>query len=226
MTRQIPLSLPVRVAYGREDFMVAPCNAEAVAWLDRWPDWPTPFLVVHGPAGSGKTHLAHVWQARSGAAVAAARDLRREDVPDLLKDRRAVLVDDAEACPQPDALLHLYNLCREESVFLLLTAARPPARWDLTLRDLASRLRTVPAVALTPPDEDFTATLLVKHLADRQLQIPPEVVSYVLPRLERSFGAARDFAAAVDRESLAERRPVTIPLARRVLARMREPLGG
>ncbi|MGB8274330.1 MAG: DNA replication protein, partial [Alphaproteobacteria bacterium] len=70
--RQLPLDLPHRPALGLEDFLVAPCNVGAVRWIDRWPDWPGPVLAITGPSACGKTHLAHVWQARSGAAMLSA----------------------------------------------------------------------------------------------------------------------------------------------------------
>lgn len=216
-TKQLPLNLTFRAAFGREDFLVAPCNEEAVALLDQWPDWPTVSTVLYGPAGSGKTHLINMWCETSGARVVRGCELKNDSVPALVGGARAVAVDDADKCRDWEALLHLYNLAKESGLSVLLTAKQPPSRWGIDLRDLDSRLRTAQLAALKAPEEDFMAALLMKQFADRHLQVNPDVLAYLLPRLERSFTAVRDFVVAVDAESLAARRRITVPLAGQVL---------
>ncbi len=214
---QLPLDLAHRPALGRDDFLVAPANAEAVAWLDRWPLWPAPALVLTGPAGSGKTHLAHVFAARAGAVVLEAQGLAVPRLPELLGTAPAAIVEEAHAAPEA-ALFHLYNLLAERKGHLLLPARAPPARWAIALADLRSRLLAAPVAALQPPDDTLLAALLVKLFADRQLAVGAEVLAYLVPRLERSFAAAAQIVAALDRAALAAHRPVTVPLARAVLA--------
>jgi chromosomal replication initiation ATPase DnaA len=214
---QLILDLGHRPALGEADFMVAPCNGQAVQWLDRWPNWPAPALTIQGPPGCGKTHLARVFAARSGAVLIAAEALTTDGVPDLLGAGRAAVVDDADSA-QPEALLHLYNLLAERGGHLLLTAAEPPARWTDTLPDLRSRLAAAPTVAVAPPDDALLAALLVKLFADRQLMVAEEVVLFLLHQMERSFEAARRLVAALDAAALREKRAITIPLARAVLS--------
>ena len=214
---QLPLDLAHRPALGRDDFLVAPANEEAVAWLDRWPQWPAPALVLAGPAGSGKTHLAQVFAARSGAVVLAPKALAVARLPELLGSAPAAIVEDGAAAPEV-ALLHLYNLLAECGGHLLLPAREPPARWGIALADLRSRLLAAPIAALQPPDDMLLAAILVKLFADRQLAVGAEVLAYLVPRLERSFEAAVRIVAALDRAALAAHRPVTVPLAREVLA--------
>lgn len=198
--RQLPLPLPHRTALGRADFLVAPCNAEAVAWLDRWPDWPSQGLVVHGPAGCGKSHLGEVWRARAGAG--------------------GELIDDADRLSDERALLHRLNFARENGSTILLLARTPPARWPLTLPDLRSRLLALPAVAVGLPDDALLAAVLVKQLADRQAAVGEDVIAFLVSRMERSFAAAGRLAEALDRAALAEKRPITLALARRALERL------
>lgn len=223
---QLPLDLGHRPALGREDFLVGPGNAEAVAWLDRWPEWPGPALVVHGPPGCGKTHLAQVWRARSGAVVAESDNLGRADLPALIAPAAAVVVDDADGIagwPERErALFHLHNLARDAGGHLLVLARHAPAQWAVGLPDLRSRLRAAPAVGVAAPDDALLAAVLVKLFADRQLKPGVEVIAYLLTRMERSLDAARRTVEAIDRASLAARRPVTVPLAREVLARTAE----
>ncbi|HZT51753.1 MAG TPA: DNA replication protein [Stellaceae bacterium] len=214
--RQLPLDLGHRPALGGADFLVAAPNAEAVAWLDRWPSWPGPALVLAGPAGSGKTHLAHVFAARAGAMLLAPEALTVAGVAELLGAARAAALDRAEAAEER-AFLHLYNLLAGRGGHLLVLARRPPARWGIALADLRSRLVAAPVAHLGLPDDALLGAVLVKLFADRQLQPGEEVIRYLLARLERSFEAAQRAVAALDAAALAERRAITLPLVRAVL---------
>jgi len=220
---QLPLALAHRPALGREDFLVAPSNEVAVAWIDRWPDWPARGLALHGPAGAGKSHLAEVWRRVSGAVSVAPAALAEREPPELLGGASACVLDEAEvALPTVqgrERLLHLINLLRERGGFLLLTARRAPARWQVALPDLRSRLAAIPAVALAAPDDALIEAVLVKLFADRQLRVAPEVVRFLTARIERSFAAARAAVDALDSAALADRRAITVPLARELLRR-------
>jgi chromosomal replication initiation ATPase DnaA len=215
---QLPLALPHRPAFGGSDFLVADANRAAVAWLDAWPEWPSPGLVVWGETGCGKTHLAATWQLRAAAVRIAARDLEVAAVPSLLGPSKAVVLEDVDrAPPEPVAWLHLHNALAERGGHMLLTARAAPARWPIPLPDLASRLRALAAVEILPPDESLVEAVLVKHFADRQLRVPAETVRYVVTRLDRSLEAVAKIAGALDAASLAGKRPASIPLAREVL---------
>ncbi len=217
---QLPLDLGFRPAQGRADFLVAPCNEAAVAWLDRWPSWPGPALALWGPEGSGKTHLAEVWRARAGAVRVDRRELTPPLVAQLLGAARAALVDEADRAEE-EALLHLHNLLAERCGHLLVVAREPPARWGIALADLRSRLLAAPSVAVEPPDDALLGAVLVKLFADRQLTLSEGVIPYLLVQLERSFAVAEAAVEALDAASLADRRPITVPLARRIVTRLR-----
>jgi chromosomal replication initiation ATPase DnaA len=223
--RQLALALLHRPALGREDFLVGPANEDAVAWIDRWPSWPQPCLAIHGPAHAGKTHLVCVWREASGAIAISPSELERQEPPELLTGATDCVVEDVDraiaVASDPSRLevnfLHLYNLIRENRGHLLLTGRSAPARWPLRLPDLRSRMLAVPAVAVKPPDDQLMEGLLVKLLADRQLRVAPGVVHYLAARIERSFEAASRIVGLLDQQALAERREITIPLAREVL---------
>jgi len=218
---QLAIDLPHRPALGRADFLASDCNEAALGWIERWPDWPAPALVLHGPAGSGKSHLAELWRERSGGVLVTGDALSRAE-PNELASRRAVALDDAEGAPER-ALLHLYNCCSEARASLLVMAREAPASWPIALPDLASRLRAAPAVAIAPPDDGLLAAVLVKLFADRQVRVAPGVIRFLLRRMERSFAAAGTLAERLDRLALGAGRPITIALARRALAEAGDP---
>ena len=217
---QIPLDLPHRAAMGAADFLVSACNRDAVALIDRWPDWPAPALVIHGEEGCGKTHLTHVWRAVSGAVAIEADRLTAENLPVLLGEAVACVVEDADRGFDEEALFHLYNMLAERGGHLLLTARTPVARWGIQLPDLRSRLSAAMSVAVGAPDDELIGGVLIKHFLDRQIRVDPAVVTFLLGRMERSFAAARRIVAALDAAGLAEKRGITVPLAREVLKRL------
>jgi chromosomal replication initiation ATPase DnaA len=214
-------------SHGADDFLPAASNAAALAWIERWPDWPGPALAIYGPAGCGKTHLARIWQARSAARAVDLAALAGAEPAALLGGGHA-LVMDAGAWPEgrdtspPDevALFHLLNWTGETRAHLLVCSRVAPARWPVRLADLRSRLAAMPAAEIGPPDETLLAALLVKLFADRQLRVPADVIQYLAARMERSCEAAGRLVAAVDAASLAAHRRVTIPLVQSVLERM------
>ena len=219
-SRQLALDLGHRPALGQGDFLVSASNADAVAWLDRWPDWPAGGLALWGPPGCGKSHLVNVWRARSGARLLAAGDLSGAP-QSLVEEAVGHVVLDIDDAPMDEggerALFHLYNLLRQAGGTLMIAGRRPPARWAIGLADLRSRLIALPAVEVMAPDDDLIGGLLIKLFADRQLAVEPPVIDYLASRMERSFDAAQHLVDAIDRDALSRRRRITVPLIAGVL---------
>lgn len=220
LSRQIPLPFTPSPALGDADFMVTEANREAVTWIERWPDWPTPAVVIYGPKGCGKTHLAHIFQGRTAGCLIDERQLRQCSPDAVLDDIPAAIIDDADeivAQGFQEDLLHLYNLARENGRQVLLTAFGPPGSWPMSLPDLSSRLNSCPAIGIKAPDDAMMAALLVKLFHDRQITVDADVVYFAVSRMERSFDAARSLVAQIDRVSQSAKRKVSVSLVRAVL---------
>jgi chromosomal replication initiation ATPase DnaA len=188
--------------------------------IDRWPAWPDQSLLVTGPPGSGKSHLGEVWRAVSGALLASPAMLVAEAVPALLGGG-ALILDRVDEVRDEAALFHLLNAAKEASASLLLLARGPPEGWGLARPDLVARLKALARVAVLPPDETLLAALLVKLLSDRQIApVPGDVLTFIMGRIERSYEAAEQAVAALDRESLGKKRGLTLAVAKAALANL------
>lgn len=221
MPEQLTFKLPAIPALGRGDFFVSPANAVAVATIGDWQQWPGGKMILVGPRSAGKTHLVHVWASETGARVIPACDLRKDDVAVLVQQNLHIAVEDANRIAgQQDtetALFHLHNLLLAEGGHLLITAACPPLQWGLVLPDLASRMQASNIATLAPPDDPLMAAVLVKLFADRQLEVSPKLIAYLVTRMERSFIGAQSLVGALDAAALAQKRAITRPLAALVL---------
>ncbi|HLL27786.1 MAG TPA: chromosomal replication initiator DnaA [Xanthobacteraceae bacterium] len=209
--RQLTFDLPHAESFRRDDFLAGPANEKALSLVERWPEWPGRLAAITGPRGAGKSHLAAIWAERAGARIVAAAALTREDVPASLATG-ALVVEDVVSGADEAALFHLLNLAREDDAWLLFTASERLGA-GFTLPDLVSRLRTVHAVALAPPDDALLSAVLVKLFADRQLAVGEGVIAYLLPRMERSLAAARETVAKLDTVALSKGRAVNRQLA-------------
>lgn len=215
MIRQLAFDLPNAELMTREHFFVAPSNALALQTVERWQDWPGRKLLLVGPEGAGKTHLAHIWAGMAEAVILPADRLTVTDIASL--SGRAVVVEDADRVAAAEAqLFHLHNLATSTGA-LLLTARTPPRDWGLTLPDLKSRMQATPLAQLDGPDDALLSAVLIKLFADRQVVVPANLIPYLVNRMPRSIGAARALVAALDARALAAGRPITRALAGELL---------
>lgn len=205
--RQLALTLPVRHAFGRADFCVSACNAEAVHWVDRWPDWPFHVLLIYGDSGCGKTHLGHIF---SDFHIEAA-DLVEADFETF---PQKIVVENVSANTNETALFHLYNFALETGRSVILTARSVPV---FQLPDLQSRMQALLKVPIKAPDDELLFALLMKGFLERQMLVSADVLEYIVKNTERSFAAVQSFLEAADQLSLAQKRKITVPVAKDIL---------
>jgi chromosomal replication initiation ATPase DnaA len=209
MAAQLVFPFGVKSALGRDDFIAAPCNEQALQFIQRWPEWPARAAAVYGPAGCGKSHLAAIWGESAGAHVLAARDLTPEGLDAHGLASTFVIEDIDDAGPDQTRDRALLALFECPGAWLLLTARNPPAEWQSTIGDLKSRFQSLIAFAVWAPDDALLSGLVIKHLADRQLGAPAAVVERIVTQIERTPEAIAGFIARADRKALAEKRAVT-----------------
>jgi chromosomal replication initiation ATPase DnaA len=215
MSSQLALDLPHRQSWDEADFFITSRNEHALRLVTAWPNWHAPAAVIFGPPQSGKTYLANIWRNRSSGEFIEPSKLAEHMwaapyAPLIIED-----VDTAVFCET--ALFHHLNLAREHGSFILLIAQTPPGQWEISLPDLRSRIRSYPAAEIQPPDEEHLAGLLLKHFSDRQIEVAPDVISYLVARIERSMAAAQMVAEQLDKLALAEQKKVTRAFAAKVL---------
>jgi len=219
MAKQLVFELPANTTFEREDFFTAPTNSLALEAIENWPSWPLNKLVLTGPEGAGKTHLAHIWAKASQGRMIEANDLLTE-MPEVLIGS-PICVENvpfiAGVTIAEENLFHLYNLAQETGTPLLMTGRGNSKNWGIALPDLASRLQGSNTVALRPPGDFLLSAVLVKLFSDCQLRVEPGLIAYLMPRMERSFGAARKLVNALDKQALQDKRPIGVKMARLTL---------
>jgi len=210
MKAQLVLPLDHREAFAREDFAVGPTNCAAIAFLESWPGWHVPAVAIHGPEGSGKSHLVSIWQRLSGATRVCVSEPGLGapcDGPLAVEDVDSATSDGAWAL----GLFHVLERATAAAP-VLLTGREAPSRWRSALPDLVSRFAALPDFAIWAPDDELLSAIARKLFADRQLTVPDGAIGRMLRSLERSPAAIREFVAQADRKALAESRPVTTAL--------------
>ena len=220
MAQQLAFDWPTRVALDPDDFFVSDANAAAYQMTTDWQNWPDGKLAVIGPHGSGKSHLARVFQHLSGAQIIDAADLGGAALAP--PDAPCVVIEDVETLPQSgeEWLFHAHNHLRATGGRLLLTGATAPTRWSVTLPDLASRMQGTSVIRIDDPDDRLLGAVLMKLFQDRQLSPDPRAFDYLLRNMTRSFQAAADVVTELDRVALAQQRAIKVPLAKAVLDKL------
>lgn len=215
--KQLPLDLGADPAFTRDDLVVTRANVQAAAFIDGWPEWPGPVAVLAGPSGAGKTHLGEIWRKAASATVLDAAHI--EAHLNGTGGTGPWLVDDADRADlDQTGLFHLINLARQNGSHVLLTARLFPSAWAVTLPDLASRLKAASVIEIDEPDDDLLAGVIAKLFADRQIEVEPHVITYIVRRIERSLATAINVVDRLDYAALAQHSRITRVLAAEIIS--------
>lgn len=223
--KQFPLKFKPHTDFGRDDFMVAPCNAKALSMVEMWPNWPFFAIILYGPEGCGKSHLAHVFAEHVAACcepplpvhIIQSTAVTLRNAERLHRENPCLVVENLTPKADNEALFHLFNLYQNEGGYILFTAEQAPAQMYFKLPDLRSRLNAVPSIAIEEPDDAMLTALIVKLFNDRQLSISPEVLNYIIQNMQRSFSYAQKLVEETDAISLACKRAVSVPIVKKAM---------
>ena len=214
---QLPLNLRPGSMQADEDFIVTSANRHAANFVDSWPNWPNPIAILAGPIGVGKSLLASIWAQNSGAISLSAED----NAPERSQVIRNVLIEDIEPAQFDEtALFHLINTVRSNHGHLLMTSRYWPGSWQMSLPDLKSRMGLAHVIEMGEPDDDLLHGVLAKLFAELQVEVDKAVIDYLVLRMERSLGCAQNLVATLNELSMAQKRPMTKPLAAEALRRL------
>lgn len=224
-TQQIAFKFSPHTYFGREDYMISSCNFEAVQTIENWPDWSFFAVCLYGPTGCGKTHLSQIFSDIVSINTnfpykipyIKAKNIQLETPHTLFARHKCLIVEDLSADINQEALFHLYNLYRNEGGYILFTSEQAPARIDISLPDLRSRLNIIPAIEIKEPDDELLSALIVKLFSDRQLIVSPEIIEYMLKNMQRSFSFCNQLVAEIDNISLARKRAISINIVKEAI---------
>lgn len=215
MRRQQTFDLSLPTEFDRDNFLVTESNLEAYGWLNQWPEWPSRFLAIYGDPGCGKSHMGKIWvdDVKGVALTAADFDTRL-----LNDDAKNILIDNADQIGDEEKLFHLYNRINQEGGTVLLLSQAPPCRWKMRLADLKSRMNSISAVEILPPDDNSLEGVLKKLFNDRQLRVDDNVIQFLVRNTERSFKSAVELVEILDKRALQDKRNITLPFVRQIVA--------
>ncbi len=214
---QTSLDLTLKPTFHAKDFVCTQRNQTAFSWIEKWPQWPTPCLILYGPKGCGKTHLAHIWADKANAKLLQPEQWQNLSLEDFSKNPHSLVLEDITAPFDATHMLHLYNLIQENKKYLLITAETPVPMWKISLPDLQSRLQSASAVEIDHPDDELLKAVMVKLFADQQVSVETSVLDYLLPRIERSFASVQAIVRHINAFAFAKQRKITVPLVAQAL---------
>lgn len=214
---QLAFDISQNPSYAWENYFVTDANGQAVSWIKKWPQWNNRCLILQGPKACGKTHLAHLWQREAEAVFLTPQQITKGSLVEIISENPHVIIEDLDILDLGEHYFHLFNLVHEHQGFMLMTSSSQVALLEITLKDLDSRLKATPSVAIHPPDDYLMQALLIKGFADRQLRVNQDIITYILRRIKRSYVALRATLERLDEASLTQGRNLTLPLVRQVI---------
>ncbi len=220
--QQLPLLLEHRRLLGREDFLVSPCNVEAVEWIDAYPDWGNNLaVVVLGEKSSGKTHLSWLFSEKTGAKVYEAKELSGELFSDVVPVNSALIIENVDEVignsEIEEILFHIINYAEECNTKILLTTEKTFSSFDFKIPDLKTRLQSFPVANIYSPDDEFLKALLIKQFLERDIIVAPDVIEYIVKHIPRDTVSVAFVVEQADLLSFEEKHRITIPFIKKII---------
>lgn len=230
--KQAAFSFSTNAEMSSNDFMISDCNREAFSLIETWPDWPANGIIIYGPKGCGKTHLTHLFAEKVilsqektfKVPTFNCQQINLKNIERICKSTDVIVLENLSKNINQEALFHLFNNFDKGGKYMLWTSEIAPARLNFSLKDLQSRLNTLPAIAITEPDDTMLRALIIKLFDDRQLMISPEILEYIVNNTERSFAYIENLVKEIDEISLAYKSAINYKVVREALNNLNDTL--
>ena len=214
-SKQLYFEMPNKKALGIEDYIITDSNNFAFDLIVKILKGETDFGLISGPPYSGKTHLSKILikNARNYKTLYFDRDY--QNILDRLETSDILILENIDKVKHDKSeqdLFHIINFSKENNKKLLMTSRKPISEIDLNLEDLKSRLNSILEAKIKEPDDQLMKLILIKILNDKQLKINPNVIDFLVSRLERSYESINLFIEKIDMFSLEKSKKITIPL--------------
>ena len=227
MSQQLTFSLSYKEALEKEDFFLSRCNLNAATVLGNWDNWTFGMMVLVGPKYSGKTHLCSVWAKETNALRINVKEVN--DKLDHCLRMDFVCIEDIDTIIEleekrkkdiEEALFHLINHFVQRGKKALFSAKKMPHHWQLSLKDLESRMLSFNKVSIKEPDDKLILALLLKLFNDRQVKVGHEELKHIALRIDRSFSGMNEFVQLLDKKSLTLQRKINYSLINETIKEM------
>ena len=217
MKDQIVFKFPDKSFYYEEDFCIGENNYEAYKLIKEWPNWTFKGINIYGPKKSGKSYLTKIFSDKTDSKVFEGRNINKDNL-NLILNQKVLIIEDIEVFNDEVFFQTILNDFISKNKFIYLTSNKLAGSISFKLKDLISRLNSLVAVVITNPSDDLFSQILTKMLSDKQINITPKEVNFILKNIERSYDAASKFVKNLDELSLLYKKKINTKIINQALA--------
>jgi chromosomal replication initiation ATPase DnaA len=217
MKEQIVFKFPDKSFYYEEDFCIGENNYEAYKLIKEWPNWTFKGINIYGPKKSGKSYLTKIFSDKTGSKVFEGGSINKDNL-NLILNQKVLIIEHIELFNDEVFFQTILNDFISKNKFIYLTSNKLAGSISFKLKDLISRLNSLVAVVITNPSDDLFSQILMKMLSDKQINITPKEVNFILKNIERSYDAASKFVKNLDELSLLYKKKINTKIINQALA--------
>ena len=217
MKDQIVFKFPDKSFYYEEDFCIGENNYEAYKLIKEWPNWTFKGINIYGPKKSGKSYLTKIFSDKTDSKVFEGGSINKDNLNFIL-NQKVLIIENIELFNDEVLFQTILNDFISKNKFIYLTSSKLAGSISFKLKDLISRLNSLVAVVITNPSDDLFSQILTKMLSDKQINITPKEVNFILKNIERSYDAASKFVKNLDELSLLYKKKINTKIINQALA--------
>jgi len=214
---QLIFKFPFSKKYYEQDFFVSSNNFSAYKLVESWPNWPGKWLNIFGSKGSGKTHLAKILEKKIyKIKLIEAKNIKNELIKDL-NNLDCLIIDNYDNNINEKLLYSILNQSKQLENYILINSVFPIKSTNFNLEDLKSRIRSFLFIGIDLPTDDLLEVIITKTLSEKQVNINPKLLNFIINNVERSYEKMFKFLKDVDELSLSTGKSININLIKKVL---------